>query len=484
MTTDDMRLVREYVSQQSESAFATLVSRHTNLVYSAALRQVHDSQLAEEVTQAVFFLLARKAASLGTGTILSGWLYHAAGYVSGAVLKRERRRQQREQEAYMQQSTLNEPDAVAWEQISPLLDEAMLRLNRTDRDALVLRFFEGRRLNEIGSALGASEEAVKKRVNRALVKLRRFFLKRGVNSTTAAIGETISINSVTVAPAALAKTATAVALAKGAAASTSTLTLIKGALKIMAWTKAKTVVVASAAVLFATGTTVIVVEKVVSPTMDESFWETTNFNKVPPVLIIRPTRYYSPTSSSMLTVGDGKTFQKVMAHNTSFVGLLQTAYSFSQPRMILPTDHPTNHFDLMLTLPHRPKEALQEAIQRKFGINARRETRETDVLLLKVKDAGLLALHTSKRGSKMDFKHDENLWAWTNFPISFVSDYLEGVFGKPVIVQSGLSGNYDITFQWEDAQDQRQALSNELAQAGLELVPSREPIEMLVVEKK
>ena len=137
----------------------------------------------------------------------------------------------------------------------------------------------------------------------------------------------------------------------------------------------------------------------------------------------------------------------------------------------------------MLTLPDHQVEALQKAIHRQFGFAARRETRETDVLLLKVKDPGLLALHTSKPGSKMGFKHDESLWAWSNFPISYVADYLESAFDKPVIVQSGLSDRYDITFQWEDAQGKKQALTDELAQAGLELAPSRESIEMLVVEK-
>ena len=252
MTNDDMRLVREYAARQSESAFAALVSRHTNLVYSAALRQTRDPQLAEEVTQVVFIILARKAASLGAKTILTGWLYRTACYVSGSALKRELRRQHREQEAYMQ-SELDAQAGSTWKQLSPLLDEAMLRLGQTDRDALVLRFFEGRSLNEVGHALGASEEAAKKRVNRALEKLRNIFAKRGVSSTTAIIAGTISAHSVQAAPVALAKAATAAAITKGAAASTSTLTLIKGALKIMAWTKAKTAIVVGCGGYFGRG---------------------------------------------------------------------------------------------------------------------------------------------------------------------------------------------------------------------------------------
>ena len=158
MTTDDMELVRQYAAHQSESAFAALVSRHTNLVYSASLRLVRDPQLAEEVTQAVFIILAQKAGSFDEKTILAGWLYRTACYISNSALKGEYRRQRREQEAYMQ-STLDEAGTdAAWKQMSPLLEEAMLRLGQTDRDALVLRFFEGRSLNEVGAALGASED--------------------------------------------------------------------------------------------------------------------------------------------------------------------------------------------------------------------------------------------------------------------------------------------------------------------------------------
>jgi|ERR1035437_3680911 uncharacterized protein (TIGR03435 family) len=479
---DDHELLAEYARTESEAAFAVLVARYVNLVHSAALRFTGNPHHAEEITQAVFIILARKAGGLRRGTVLSGWLYQTARLTAANFVKGEIRRQRREQEVYMQ-STLTEPDSAAWEQIAPLLDEAMGRLGETDRNAIVLRFFENKTAQEVAASLKLNEAAAHKRVSRALDKLRKMFTKRGMTLTATVIAGAVAANSVQAAPVALAKSVTAVAVAKGAAASGSTLTLIKGALKIMAWTKAKTVVVAGVAVLFATGTTVVVVEKVVSPSVDESFWEmkVENLKKAPPVLIIRPARYYD---NAMMSINDnGNVISKVIAHNMDVPGLLQIAYSFSRQRMILPASVPTNHFDLMLTLPAHQKEALQEAIKRKFGFTARRETRETDVLLLKVKDPGLLALHASKRGSKMGFKHDEGMWAWTNFPISFVADTLEFAFNKPVIVQPGLSARYDITFQWEDGQDVKPALANELAQAGLELVPSRESIEMLVVEK-
>ena len=258
MANDDMELVRDYAVHGSEPAFETLVTRYINLVYSSAIRQLRDPHLAEEITQVVFILLARKAGKLGPRTILPSWLHRAACFVAADALKIQWRRAQREQEAYMQ-SLLNGPENEAWPHISPLLDLAINGLNEKDRHVIVLRYFQDKSLKEIGAAMGISEEATKKRVNRAVEKLQKFLLRHGVNSTAAIITGAISKNSVQAAPVALAKSITAGAVAKGTAASASTLTLMKGALKLMAWTKAKTAMVAGLAVILAVGTATTVI---------------------------------------------------------------------------------------------------------------------------------------------------------------------------------------------------------------------------------
>jgi len=267
---DDHELLADYARTGSEAAFAVLVARYVNLVHSAAWRFTGNPHHAEEITQAVFIILARKAGGLRRGTVLSGWLYQTARLTAANFVKGEIRRQRREQEAYMQ-SILTEPEPAAWKQIAPLLDEAMGWLGETDRNAIVLRFFENKTARQVAAALKLNEAAAHKRVDRALEKLHRYFARRGVSSTTAIIAGAISANSVQAAPMALAKSVTAVAVAKGAAASTSTLTLIKGALKIMAWTKAKTAIVVGTSVLLAAGTTSVVISKAKSLSVNESF---------------------------------------------------------------------------------------------------------------------------------------------------------------------------------------------------------------------
>ena len=150
-------------------------------------------------------------------------------------------------------------DEEAWAQIAPLLDAAMLRLGEKDRNAIVLRFFENKNLREVGAALGASEDSARVRINRALEKLRKFFAKRGGCFSAAVIATAVSANSVQAAPVGLAATISAGAV-KSSAVAASTLTLVKGALKIMAWTKIKTTIVGGAVVLLAAGTTTVAVK--------------------------------------------------------------------------------------------------------------------------------------------------------------------------------------------------------------------------------
>ena len=260
MMTDDMELVREYARHGSEEAFAALVARHINLVYSVAARQVCDAHLAEEVTQAAFIILARKAGSLNSKTILSAWLCRTAQYAAADALKTQRRRQRREQEMHME-SVLNppEPEAESWTEIESLLDAAMARLGEKDHSAIVLRYFEGKDLKQVGAALGVSQNAAKTRVSRATEKLRRFFMRRGITWSAAAIAAAVSANSVQAAPIGLATSVT-VAAVKGTAVTASTLTLIKTTVKVMAWTKLKTAVAVSVVVMLGAGSASLVIK--------------------------------------------------------------------------------------------------------------------------------------------------------------------------------------------------------------------------------
>lgn len=243
--TEDDQLLRQYTEDRSESAFGELVSRHIDLVYSAALRVVNgDSHLAQDVTQTVFIDLARKAPTLLNGVVLAGWLHRHTCYRAATAVRTERRRKGREQTA-MEMSALDDNTESPWERMAPYLDECLNELNSSDRHALVLRFLKRQDFRAVGAAFGISEDSAQKRVRRALEKLRGILSRHGVALTTATLSSVLTTQAVTAAPAGLAGTVTTASLTAATQTGT-TLTF----LKLMTATKLKagivgTIVIAS-----------------------------------------------------------------------------------------------------------------------------------------------------------------------------------------------------------------------------------------------
>ncbi len=184
---DDAQLLRQYRTERSEAAFTELVRRHVNLVYYAALRRVGgDRQLAEDVAQRVFSDLARKAASLADRRELAGWLYTSTRFAAAHLVRAEQRRRKHEQEAQTMHEINAGPEAH-WEQLRPVIDEAMDQLAEPEREAVLLRFFEHRPLAEVGARFSISADAARMRIERALEKLRGHLAKRGIASSSAGL---------------------------------------------------------------------------------------------------------------------------------------------------------------------------------------------------------------------------------------------------------------------------------------------------------
>jgi RNA polymerase sigma factor (sigma-70 family) len=212
--TDDSTLLRRFAADRSEEAFAEVVRRNLNLVYSTALRKTGDAHLAEDVSQKVFALLARKAGVLGRHPALVGWLYTTTHYTAAKTMRAERRRRTREQEAQVMQDLISAPAPTAdWERLRPVLDDAMQKLNQRDREAVLLRFFENRPFVEVGARQGVSENAARMRVDRALEKLHALLARQGVTSTTAALTLLLADHAVVAAPAGLATAVSGAAVA-------------------------------------------------------------------------------------------------------------------------------------------------------------------------------------------------------------------------------------------------------------------------------
>ena len=246
MNTDN-QLLAEYAHQGSEQAFRELVQRHINMVHSAALRETRgNAALAEDITQEVFTELARRAGKLSSHPALAGWLYTCVRQMTANVRRAEDRRQRREQETFLMNELLgSNPNDQLWQQVRPVLDDVMHELDHEDRTAVVLRFFEGLSLKEVGVALGLTENAARMRVERSLEKLHARLSRRGINSTASTLAAVLVAGAVLSASSTFAASVATGAMAAAAASHASAFTLTK----VLSMFKSKTVLIGSVAIL-------------------------------------------------------------------------------------------------------------------------------------------------------------------------------------------------------------------------------------------
>jgi RNA polymerase sigma factor (sigma-70 family) len=229
---NDNELLQEYVGSGSEAAFAQLVERHVNMVYSAALRETGDGHLAEELTQLVFVELSRKASTLVSHPALAGWLYTCVRLIAMNARRSEEGRNRRQLEYHMSQLLSESPEST-WQQLRPVLDETLHELGEKDRVAIVLRFFESLSLQQVGMQLGLSENAARMRVDRALRKLRDRLSKRGITSSTSALAAAMALGAVVTAPSALAGSIATTVVSLGITASAGTALPVLTAKKLL-----------------------------------------------------------------------------------------------------------------------------------------------------------------------------------------------------------------------------------------------------------
>lgn len=222
----DSDLLQRFVLEHDERAFSELVQRHLDFVYSVALRRLNgDVHLARDACQLVFSDLARKARRLLGHQVLAGWLFTSVRYVCHTLVRTETRRRARDEKA----AAMFEPDQsdrVRWEQLKPVVDDALGELSATDRDAVLLRYFSNQNYETIGARLALSPNAARMRVDRALERLRRGLERRGIASTAAALAVALEGNALVAAPAGLAVAISAQAVGTAALGSSGLVSLL------------------------------------------------------------------------------------------------------------------------------------------------------------------------------------------------------------------------------------------------------------------
>jgi uncharacterized protein (TIGR03435 family) len=259
----------------------------------------------------------------------------------------------------------------------------------------------------------------------------------------------------------------------------------------MAWTKAKTAVAVIAGILLATGATTVTVKEIQEHRTYP--WQTGKPNsdlldRQPPQVRILPSKF---KNSGWCSSTDKDGHQKLMGFGVGVKDVVEAAYQFQHPvRMKGIGQLPPGKFDYISCLRFGNEAALQAAAKKKFGVTARLETNETEVLVLKVRHSeadGLKPSRVQSPGGGSSYAGGSDYWRGQNMPIAAVAEFLEGALQTPVIDATGLSGQFDVALHKGDADaggdDGERLKQAVLDQLGLELEPATEPIQMLVVER-
>jgi uncharacterized protein (TIGR03435 family) len=312
-----------------------------------------------------------------------------------------------------------------------------------------------------------------------------------VESTAATIAETISAHSIQAAPLTLAKTAAALALAHGATAPASTLTLINGALKIMAWTNAKTALVVGLGIVLAVGTTTLTIKEV-GRYREASVWDHVTLwvkkgdvramQHAPALVAIRHTKFF-PLVDDLYAPGSSG---KLVGLAVPTAGVFGHAYDVNRTRIVNPELLPGGRYDFVVTLATNQLAALQAAVEDTFGLVGKRETRDTDVLVLELAQTNAPGLTPTSGGPRSRPYWSDGYVKYDDTPIPYLAYTIERQIKIPVIDQTGLTGRYDIAIKWSGSRqvpgldEVKQVL---LDQLGLRVVSTNMPLEVLVLQK-
>ena len=479
---DDNELLQEYVQRNSQIAFETLVNRYINLVYSTAFRHVRNPDDAREIVQVVFSILAAKAAGLRKETVLPGWLYHTARLTSVSFLRAETRRRRREEMAM--EDIFHEQQDPVWEHLAGLLDEAMACLAEQERDALVLRFFQGRTFPEMATLLNQKQSTLQKRVDRSLEKLRCTFVKRGVGVSATALSFAIGTHSVQAAPTGMASMIASKAMAGGASLG-PTHVLFKETMTALSRAHLKSsllgVIAGTLALALATGA-ITHVSGIWASRQPLFSIQSKGAVGALPMVLVRPTLASAELGWTQKPVDQ----PKVAGLHVSLIWLLGQAYDLSPSHMVLPAYLPKFEPTLVRD-PLTPvqQKALQHEIKKQFGVFGRRQLRESEVLYLKKSQSKPLGLKrsTGEDASIVPMTASGG-FCGTNQPLSRLVELIENRLGQPVIDQTGLTNHYDFQLECsipagaDSAAVLMRVLNEDL---GLDLIPGTKPLEVLVV---